>query len=61
MAQAGSVVTDVDKELAGTRPLGPEGCDGDLAFIDGEILNGQVSGPDVHLGPEWTLLQDVKV
>ena len=53
--------TDVDKELAGTRPLGPKGYDGDLAFIDGEILNGQVSGPDFHLGPEWTLLQDVKV
>ena len=33
MAQAGSVFTDVDKELAGTRPLGPKGYDGDLAFI----------------------------
>lgn len=49
------------RELAGARPLGPEGCDGHLAFSDGEILSGGVSGPDFHLDPEWTAPQEVKV
>lgn len=40
--------SQVQHRAARTRPLGTKGRVGDLAFSDGEILSGDMSGPDFH-------------